>query len=129
MPNHFHLFVTQLTEEYSNSGFISSLLNSYTKSINKSYRKSSTLLESKTKNKEIKDDSYFKWIIKYILENPVKAGLVNNITDWEYSSAKDLLIMEKGDLINSKEVRAFFQSQEQMKLFLSDKDIKVIYEF
>jgi REP element-mobilizing transposase RayT len=32
MPNHFHLFVLQLTDEYSISGFISSLLNSHTKS-------------------------------------------------------------------------------------------------
>ncbi len=47
MPNHFHLFVIQRTNEYSISGFISSLLNSYTKSINKIYHKSGTLFEGK----------------------------------------------------------------------------------
>ena len=57
MPNHFHLFVRQLQNELSISDFISSLLNSYTKSINKSYKRNGTLFESKTKNKQILDDT------------------------------------------------------------------------
>ena len=73
MPNHFHLFVRQLKEEFSITEFISALLNSYTKSINKNYKRSGTLFEGKTKSKQILDDTYFKWVIKYILENPVKA--------------------------------------------------------
>ncbi|MDY0082973.1 MAG: transposase [Ignavibacteriaceae bacterium] len=81
MPNHFHIFLKQTTDEFSTSMFISSLLNSYVKSINKKYEHSGTLFESKTKNKKIDDETYFVWIIKYILENPVKAHLVENIYD------------------------------------------------
>jgi putative transposase len=129
MPNHFHLFVRQLTEELPISEFISSLLNSYTKSINKTYKRSGTLFESKTKSKQIIDDAYFKWIIKYILENPVKAGLAVTITDWEYSNAKDLFGLRHDCLINIEEVLSYFDSETQMREFLTDQKVKVNYEF
>ncbi|MCB9259591.1 MAG: transposase [Ignavibacteriales bacterium] len=128
MPNHFHLFTKQKTEELLMSNFISDLLNSYVKSINKRYNRSGTLFESKTKNKLINDEQYFIWIIKYILENPVKAGIVNKINDWAYSNAKDLLGERNGNLVNLNEVKSFFQSEEVMKDFLLDKSIKVNYE-
>ena len=129
MPNHFHLFVKQETEHSTISNFISALLNSYVKSINVKYNRSGTLFESKTKNKMVTDEHYFIWIIKYILENPLKAKLVNEISDWEFSNAKDLMKLRNGLLTNIEGVISFFQSGEQMVKFLTDKSIKVDYEF
>ncbi|PJA97846.1 MAG: hypothetical protein CO128_10345 [Ignavibacteriales bacterium CG_4_9_14_3_um_filter_30_11] len=129
MPNHFHFFVKQKTDTFSISQFISALLNSYTKSINIKYKRSGTLFESKTKSKEIKDESYFMWVIKYILENPVKANLVATIESWDYSNAKDLLNLREGKLTNVGLVTSYFQSKKQMIKFLRDPDIKTSYEF
>ena len=128
MPNHFHLFVLQLTEENPISLFISSLLNSYTKAINNYYKRSGTLLESKTKSKQIEDDSYFKWVIKYILENPVNAALTDNITDWSYSNAKDILGLRNGNLTNIEKVKSWFQDEIIMKKFLTDINEKNCYQ-
>jgi REP element-mobilizing transposase RayT len=129
MPNHFHIFLKQTTDDFSISLFISSLLNSYVKSINQKYKRSGTLFESKTKSKHIEDETYFKWIIKYILENPVNAVLAENIKDWEFSNARDLLGVRKGNLTDAKYVKSFFQSSKTMIEFLTDKTIKVNYEF
>ena len=129
MPNHFHFFIKQKTNDFTISQFISSLLNSYTKSINVKYKRSGTLFESKTKSKEIKDESYFMWVIKYILENPLKANLVTAIESWDYSNAKDLLNLREGKLTNVGLVTSYFQSKEQMIKFLRDPDIKTSYEF
>jgi len=129
MPNHFHLFLKQTTDEYFVSSFISSLLNSYVKSINKKYQHSGTLFESKTKSKQIEDETYFVWIIKYILENPVKAKLADQIIEWEFSNAKDLVGLRNGNLTDVKYVESFFQSRESMIRFLMDKSIKVTYDF
>ncbi len=128
MPNHFHLFLKQQTEEFSISAFISSLLNSYTKSINKRYKRSGTLFESKTKSKEITDENYFMWVIKYILDNPVKANLVNQISEWEFSNAKDLLKLRDDFLTDREEVLSFFQSEGQMINFLAGKNLKNVYK-
>ena len=129
MPNHFHIFLKQTTNEFPISLFISSLLNSYVKSINQKYEHSGTLFGSKTKSKQIEDETYFMWIIKYILENPVRANLAENIYDWEFSNAKDLIGMRKGTLTDVKYVESFFQSSDSMIKFLMDKKIKVVYDF
>ncbi len=129
MPNHFHIFLKQTTDEFSISLLISSLLNSYVKSINQKYEHSGTLFGSKTKSKQIEDETYFIWVIKYILENPIKAHLAENIYDWEFSNAKDLVGLRKGNLTDVKDVESFFQSRETMIKFLMDKKIKVVYDF
>lgn len=108
MPNHFHIFLKQTTDEFSISLFISSLLNSYVKSINQKYKRSGTLFESKTKSKQIEDETYFKWVIKYILENPVHAALADNICDWIFSNARDLTGVRNGNLTDVKYVVSFF---------------------
>jgi len=89
-----------MKNEYSISSFLSSLLNSYTEGINKCYERTGTLFEGKIKSKQIVDETYFRWVIKYILENPVKAGLAVEITDWEFSNARDLLGLKRGSLID-----------------------------
>lgn len=129
MPNHFHIFLKQTTDNFPISLFISSLLNSYVKSINKKYKHSGTLFESKTRSKQIDDETYFIWIIKYILENPVHAHLAENIYDWEFSNAKDLLGVRNGNLTDVKYAASCFKSKESMIKFLTDKTIKVSYEF
>lgn len=129
MPNHFHIFLKQTTEESLISFFISSLLNSYVKSINQKYEHSGTLFESKTKSKQIEDETYFVWIIKYILDNPVKANLSENICDWEFSNAQDLIGKRNGNLTDVKYVESFFQSRESMIEFLLDKKIKNTYNY
>ena len=129
MPNHFHLFVKQQTDDLLISDFISSLLNSYVKSINKKFIRSGTLFQGKTQSKSITDEFYFVWIIKYCLENPVKANIVKTISDWEFSNARDLLKLRNGTLTNINEIKSYFQSEEQMLDFLMDSKLKVIYEF
>ncbi|NWF88087.1 MAG: transposase [Ignavibacteriaceae bacterium] len=129
MPNHFHIFLKQTTNDYPITHFLSTLLNSYVKSMNKKYEHSGTLFEGKTKSKQIDDEDYFVWVIKYILENPVHAHIVENIADWDFSNAKDLLGMRNGNLTDTKYVTSFFQSKESMIKFLTDKTIKINYEF
>lgn len=129
MPNHFHIFLKKMTDEYSVSLFISALLNSYVKSINEKYKRTGTLFESKTKSKQIDNESYFVWVIKYILNNPLEAGLVQNISDWEFSNAKDLHRIRNGNLTDVKYVESFFQSRKSMIEFLTNDSIKTTYEF
>jgi hypothetical protein len=99
------------------------------KSINKKYNHSGTLFEGKTKSKLIDDEDYFIWIIKYILENPIHAKLVDKIDDWEFSNAQDLLGARNGNLTDIGYVTSYFQSKESMIGFLTDRTIKVNYEF
>lgn len=104
MPNHFHLFVEQTAHEKSLSDFISGLINSFTKGMNKKYKRSGVLFEEKTKSKLIEDDTYFKWVAKYILTNPVKAKTVNRFDGYEYSSAKEILGIKESTITDSSKL-------------------------
>jgi putative transposase len=124
MPNHFHLFVEQLTDDLKIGKFISDTLNSYTKSTNTKYERRGTLFESKTKSKMIENEEHFIWLIKYILDNPLKSGLSKTIEDWEFSNAKDLLGLRNGTLSDITTIKSYFASDEELKRFLvSEKEI------
>ncbi len=127
MNNHFHLFVNQTKDNLTITEFIKSVLISYVKAINKKYERSGTLFESKTKSKIIEDESYFLWVIKYILENPVKAKIVNRIEDYEFSNARDILGLRNGTIFNRELVESYFQSESSMIEFLQNNEMP--YEF
>ena len=91
MPNHFHLFVWQTVQDKPINKFISDLINSYTKSVNKKYKRSGVLFEGKTKNKVIYNERTFQDLTKYILLNPVRANLCNSFEEYEFSSAKEFM--------------------------------------
>ena len=129
MPNHYHLFAKQTEEELKISNFISDLSNSFTKGMNKKYKRSGVLFEGKTKSKIIADDSYFKWVIKYILENPVKAKLIDNITEYEFSSANEIFYSNGYEITSVNELLSFFYSVESFKEFILDQNQNYNYEF
>lgn len=120
MPNHYHLFVKQTTSDKTISQFISELSNAFTKGMNKKYKRKGVLFESKVKSKWIEDETYFKGVVKYILENPVKAGLAKNVVDYEFSSTRELLGLSSQNLTDIETTLSFFDSSESFKKFVLD---------
>ena len=112
MPNHFHLLIhansssTPLIKDGSFerqqfSQGIKQLLSSYTKAINKQEGRTGSLFQQKTKAICVTDSEQHKSIVfHYIHQNPMKAGLVKNMEDWEFSSFKDCLGLRKETLCN-----------------------------
>ncbi len=114
-----------LTARRSFNHSIGIMLRSYTRAINNQERRSGSLFRQDTKAICINcpkgiskiwfvengisvgrnlhpDFDYPKVCFDYIHENPVKAGLVKNTCDWEFSSAKDYAGLRNGKLINKK---------------------------
>jgi len=101
------------------------LLRTYTNAINKQEKRSGSLFRKETKaecincsngitpsfivkngitqvniRQEFPEYQYPQVCFNYIHQNPVKAGMVKNATDWEFSSAKDYAGLRNGKLIN-----------------------------
>ena len=127
LPNHFHLFVKQLTKEYSIGKFIGDLTNSYTRTVNIKYERSGVLFEGKTKSKIINDESYFLWLCKYILNNPVKALLVKKPEDWQYSSAKEYFGEKDVEYTSTFDILNRFNNIESFKDFINQDTNKFDY--
>lgn len=67
----------------------------------------------------IDDPKYVLRLITYIHNNPVKAGLCNNVIDWEFSSYSAIL-SDKNQIVNIKEVMEFYDDKNHFKLLNSN---------
>ena len=115
MPNHFHILIraNELTCELSKTvplpvfklaDNLGLLLSSYTKAINKQQGTSGSLFQQRTKSKLVLDDTgnYSLTAFHYIHQNPLKAGLVERLEDWRFSSFREYAGLKKGTICNSE---------------------------
>jgi REP element-mobilizing transposase RayT len=126
MPNHFHWLIN-VREDYQlyndsrkalkalnplNKG-IGSMLSSYTQSINQKRNRSGSLFRKRTKAKCLNEDEKFKGnyginCFFYIHQNPLRAGLVKQLGEWEFSSYRDYAGIRNGTLCKIELVRDLF---------------------
>jgi putative transposase len=104
MPNHFHFILRAneegLRERPSFGGKpmqelayrIGILLSSYSQAINKQNSTTGSLFQQKTKAKSLMETgndtriSYIEQCFHYIHQNPLKAGIIKDPGEWNYSS-------------------------------------------
>jgi len=123
MPNHFHWMI-KVRKDYEiieneqssneNNPFIqplnrsiSTLLSSYTKAVNNMYNRTGSLFQRRTKSKnlshDLKTDDYYPIIcFLYIHQNPLRAGLVEYLQEWKFSSYRDYVGFREGKLCDKR---------------------------
>jgi hypothetical protein len=143
MPNHFHFMVevNNVSLEpikwggnvmpYISNGF-QLLQSSYSKRINFRENRTGSLFQQKTKSKLLETKNYALTTFWYLHQNPMKASLVKNILNWEYSSYKEYCGLQSENLSNvalGKQILNLseidFKSAEMMEL--SEKEIENIF--
>jgi len=96
MSNHFHLLLE------NSSGRMSDLLKQVNGSYGIYYRRrhggKGYVFQGRFQSTLIQDDSYLRLAILYLLQNPVRAGLVPTISEYPWSSAGDYLQKNKHPL-------------------------------
>lgn len=85
MSNHVHLLCTP-RHEGALSSMIQSLGRSYVRYFNKEYQRSGTLWEGRYKSCLIQTERYLLEVYRYIELNPVRAGLVTDPGEYDWSS-------------------------------------------
>ncbi len=85
------------------------MLSSYTKAIQKQELMVGSLFQQRTDAKQVSSEwlweDYSLFCFRYILYNPVAAGLVIDPIDWEFSSCKDLAGLRNGTLCDKNLIR------------------------
>jgi hypothetical protein len=97
MPNHVHTVFAPLSEETPSvplSAIMHSLKRNTAKQANRLLKRSGCFWEHESFDHYIRNQAEFKRIIKYLLENPVKAGLVDHWKDWRWNYLRDGLLMD-----------------------------------
>ncbi|MBN1968670.1 MAG: transposase [Candidatus Delongbacteria bacterium] len=106
MPNHFHFCIKQKGDTPIYKVF-NRLSTSYAMYFNRRYDRSGHLFAGKLQHIRIEKDQYLITLCQYIHYNPVKAGIIDEISMWEFSNYHEYIGKRKGDLF-SKELMNFY---------------------
>jgi len=85
MTNHVHLLLTP-PEPQAVSRFVISLGRRYVQYINRTYRRTGTLWDSRYKSSLVQADAYLLLCQRYIELNPVRAAMVDDPAHYRWSS-------------------------------------------
>jgi putative transposase len=85
MPNHYHLII-QTTRIRLSSG-MHRLNGIYAQGFNDRYERVGHLFQNRFGARLIEDEAYLGAACEYVVNNPVRAGLVETAADWPWSSA------------------------------------------
>ena len=116
MPNHYHFLLRQ-DSEIQISKWLQSLFIGYTLAINKQQNRSGTLFSGRAKSKFIDDDRYLQYLIYYIHNNPVKAGLVCVNEEWEFSNYRECIGLRNKYPFVLELINDIYGSQNEYKIF------------
>lgn len=84
MSNHFHLLIREREESVGET--IKRIAGSYVYYYNRKYGRDGHLFKERFKSEPVNDMAYFTTLLRYIHQNPLKAGIVEHVKDYEYSS-------------------------------------------
>ncbi|KAA3609628.1 MAG: transposase [Calditrichaeota bacterium] len=119
MPNHYHFLLKQKTDRPL-SDWIKTLFNGYVQAVNKQQKRTGTLFEGRAQHVLVDNNAYFVHLARYIHLNPVKAKLVKNPADWQYSNYLEWIEKRNGTLVNREFIRSYFEKPKFYEEFVAD---------
>ena len=142
MSNHIHILLKVEKEDLDL--IMKRLAGSYVYWYNWKYYRKGHLFQDRCHSEPVENDSYFLTVLRYIHQNPVKAGLVKNVDEYKHSSYNDY-INKNGTLIDYEFAFSLIKKDEfikfnkesnddycldidEQKFRLSDNDAKILIE-
>lgn len=89
MSNHIHLLIKEKTEDLGLT--FKRIGASYVHWYNWKYNRRGHLFQDRYKSEVVENDRYFLTVLRYIHQNPLKAGIVKDISDYRWSSYNEYL--------------------------------------
>jgi REP element-mobilizing transposase RayT len=142
MGNHIHILLQEKNE--SLDLLMKRVENKFVYWYNIKYQRTGHLFQDRFKSEPIEDDTYFLTVLRYIHQNPIKAGICKNVADYENSSYKEyfkssdfvdigyvLEIISKDEFITFNNERASetcLDIKEKSKVKVTDEQAKKIIE-
>ena len=119
MGNHIHLLIKP--EEESLEQAFKRIGGRFVYWYNVKYQRIGHLFQDRFRSEPVETDEYFMTVLRYIHQNPIKAGLCKVIDAYTYSSYKEYFI--ESDLIDTESAYQII-SQEQFREFHEEIETK-----
>jgi hypothetical protein len=102
MPNHFHLLIER--KHYPLASVMKSLLSMYAVYYNKKYEKAGPVFQGRYTSILCQKEDYLLKLIRYINQNPVRAGFVDSPDRWKWSSYRHVLKPETSKIVDAENI-------------------------
>ena len=126
MTNHVHLVLKERNAK-DISLIMKRILTKYSRWYNIKYCRTGALIANRYKSVPVEIDEYFLNLIRYVHQNPLKAGIVSDISNYKYCSYNEYIhkqlltdtdfVME---MMNIKEFKEFHLELEKYNFKISD---------
>ena len=115
MPNHIHLLIEPAGEPLNI--VLTRIETRYAMRYNRKYQRIGYLFQNRYRSEAVETDLYFKTVLRYILQNPMKAGIESRPGSYRWSS---YLAYEngKGAITDTQYALDLFGSRESLMEFL-----------
>ena len=111
MPNHIHLEIKDEIQKLSQ--IIHSIATSYANYFNKKYERKGHVFENRFKSKNVENSYYILNLLRYIHQNPVKAG-ISKINEYKWSSYLEYLTYhDENQITDVEEIMPMFSQEKE----------------
>lgn len=111
MGNHIHILLKEGTEELER--VLKRITGSYAYWYNQKYYRSGHLFQDRFKSEPVEDEAYFMTVLRYIHQNPVKAGLCVKPEEYRFSSYNEYLLI--GTLVDNSLALSITSKEELIR--------------
>ena len=112
MGNHVHLLIKEGSEALSRT--MKKIGTSYVFWYNWQYNRKGHLFQGRYKSEPVEDDAYFLTVLRYIHQNPLKAGLSKDIASYKWSSYHKYLSQSR--IVNTEYALHLFHSEKSQAI-------------
>ena len=120
MGNHVHLLLHEGNESISLS--MQRICSSFVYWYNWKYDRYGHLLQERFKSEVVESESYLITVLRYIHQNPIKAGIIDSIEGYRWSSYREYL--EKENIIDTEIILKLFSMKREKAKKEFDKYMK-----
>jgi REP element-mobilizing transposase RayT len=113
MSNHVHLLIKVGTEDLST--IFKRIGGRYVYWYNNKYRRSGHLFQDRFKSEIVESEDYLLTVIRYIHQNPVKAGLISDAKEYQQSSYREYICPEAEFLADTNAIYKLIDRAEFVK--------------
>jgi REP element-mobilizing transposase RayT len=127
MDNHFHLILENSAGRLSD--FMKQLNTSYALFYRKRVGGKGYVFQNRFQSTLIQNESYLIIAIKYVLQNPVNAGIISDFLEYEWSSARYYFSKENHPFLDTNFVEDSFGSVKIFQKSVNNFDFRSVVEY
>lgn len=119
MTNHVHLLL-KVENHFYIGDIVKRIAVGYAQYHNIKNGRTGHLFQNRFKSEVVDSEAYFLTVLRYIHQNPVKAGLVKHMSEYKWSSYNEYFMNQKV-LIDSTFALSLFSDIKHFEMFMQEK--------